>query len=230
MPSLADEIQACVRCPLNEVQEPGAKHVPGSVGSKYQKGGVALIADAPGYYDAKSGLPFQGRPGTSLDELLALVPISRDELFVTYNVRCRAPNGRLQDHPEALFHCAYWTEREFEEYDPAVVIAMGRESLKLIYGTEASVINTRGFVNATPAKHGWGHRLVMATYNPGAASFAGGAQLGAGAVHHQGFAGRAERSVVDTEGSWYRHRRHWRSGLSTISARLPLLRGAEGIR
>ncbi len=176
--TLADDIRACVRCPLTEKQEDNAKHVPGGAGSLYQPGGVAIIADAPGYYDAKAGvaLTTEGRntPGKMLDELLAIAGMSRDELFVTYSVRCRPPNNRLQDYPEAVITCGGWTEEEMRAYDPAVVVLMGRVALRSVFGADASVMNTRGWHTATKPDHPWGHKVMIATYGPGAASFAGG--------------------------------------------------------
>lgn len=161
-------------CPLAFKQEPNAKHVPALVGPRYRPGGLALLVEAPGYYEAKEGRPLVGGPGKLLDEMLPLAGLSRDDLLITSSVRCRPPNNRIQDYPEAVVACGHWTEQEFGAYDPRVVVLMGRTALRQIFGAEATVASTRGMLTATPTKHAWGHRILMATYNPAAAGYAGG--------------------------------------------------------
>jgi DNA polymerase len=112
-----------------------------------------------------------GKPGAAFDELIEAAGLSRAELFLTNSIRHRAPNGRIQDYPEALFACAAWTEWEMQAYQPALVIAMGRIALQSVFGKEATVGGMRGTFTPLPAKHEWGSRSVMATYSPGAANF-----------------------------------------------------------
>jgi len=175
---LADDIRNCTRCPLWEKQEPGAKHVPGVIGSNYRPRGLAILADHPRYYEAKSGVPFQGPTGGLLDTLLQHVGLTRDDLMITHGVRCRPPGNRIVDYPEAVVTCDSWTADEMAAYDPSVIVLMGREALQSIFGKEASVGATRGALTALPAKHSWraggGTRLCLPTYAPAAASFGGG--------------------------------------------------------
>lgn len=172
--SLAAEIRACVRCPLNEKQEPGAHHVPGIAGPEYRPGGIAVVFEAPGYYEARAGTPMAGRVSGLFDDLLAAAGLSRAGLFLTNSVRCQPPNNRIQDYPEAVVACGHWTEQEFGAYAPSVIVLMGRTALRSIFGAEATVAGVRGMLTATPEKHGWGHRVLVATYHPAAASYAGG--------------------------------------------------------
>lgn len=172
---LADAIRACTLCPLASKQEPGAQHVPATVGARYQPGGIAVVFDAPTYYDAKEGHYLAGKNGTLFDTMAADAGLSRDDLVLIGSARCRPPGNRLRDYPEALANCATWTKQELDLYQPKVLVLMGSEAIKTGFGAEATVARSRGTFMATPAKHPWGWRTVTAAYNPAAAAFAGGA-------------------------------------------------------
>ena len=171
--TLEAAIRACTRCPLHEQQE-GNHPVPPHVGPKYPQRGIAVVCDFPRYFDSKEGKPLRGRDGEMFNDLLAKVEITRDMFMLTNSVRCKPPNNRIEDYPEAIAACASWTADEFALYDPAVVVLMGRVAIRSVFGAEASVGATRGTFTATPAKHPWGSRLAICTYHPGAAGFAGG--------------------------------------------------------
>lgn len=174
MVSLADEIRACTRCPLHAKQEPGALHVPGIAGENYTKGGIAVLCEAPGYYEARDGEPLVGKSGLLFDSLLERAGIQRSDLFLTNTVRCRPPNNRIKDYPEAVFACGDWTAKEFALYEPTVVVLMGATALGNVFGADARVGTTRGTLTATNAKHAWGARVYVAAYHPAAAVYGGG--------------------------------------------------------
>lgn len=172
--NLADAIRSCTRCPLGEAQEDGNKPVPLYLGPKYPKRGIAVVCDFPRYYDSKAGKPLRGRDGEMFDKLAAQVGLTREMFLLTNSVRCKPPNNRIDDYPEAINACAHWTQTEFETYDPAVVVLMGRVAIRSVFGAEATVAGTRGTFSSTPAKHPWGNRVAVCTFHPGAAGFAGG--------------------------------------------------------
>ena len=162
----------CQLCPsLLAKHDPEEGPVAPLVGKGYRAGGICMVFDQPRHWDAVRGIMLGGRPGAAFDELVEEAGLSRADLFLTNSIRHRAPNGRIQDYPEALFACAAWTKWEMEAYQPGLVIAMGRVALQSVFGKEASVGSMRGTFTPLPAKHEWGQRPVMATYNPDAAQF-----------------------------------------------------------
>ena len=60
---------------------------------------------------------------------------------------------------------------ELAAYAPKVMMVMGANAIKTVYGLEATVQGSRGAFLSTPAKHPWGRRVVTCTYHPAAASF-----------------------------------------------------------
>lgn len=172
MTALEDAIRSCTRCPLHEQQE-GNHPVPLSVGAKYPKRGIAVVCDFPRYYDSKAGKILRGRDGDMFDSLIEKVGLTRDMFLLTSSVRCKPPNNRIDDYPEAVAACSSWTQDEFTSYDPAVVVLMGRVAMRQVFGADATVAGSRGVLAATPAKHPWGQRIYACTYHPAAATFGG---------------------------------------------------------
>ena len=173
---LADDIHACTRCPLAALQDKGTHHVPASVGDRYVRGnGIAILAEAPGYHEAKKGTPLVGKSGMLFDQLLTRAGLSRDTLVITNSVRCRPVNNNLGNHPEALFACGDWTVAEFLLYDPSIIVVMGATAIKQVYGAAVKVGTIRGTFASLPVAHPWGSRVTLATYHPSAAIYNGGA-------------------------------------------------------
>ena len=169
--TLADDIRACTLCPLAGRQEAGAQHVPATAGARYQPGGVAVLLDAPDYYEAMAGHLLTGKKGDAFGRMVEEAGLPVEELLVLASVRCHPPNNRLRDYPEALSNCAGWTAAELAAYAPKVMMVMGANAIKTVYGLEATVQGSRGAFLSTPAKHPWGRRVVTCTYHPAAASF-----------------------------------------------------------
>lgn len=177
--SLAADILACTRCPLHEKQETFkdgsvGRPVPPAVGSHYKRGGIAVVCEAPGFWEAKEGQPLVGKAGQMFNQLAHKAGLERSSLLLTHSVRCRPPNNRVADYPEAIHACAHWTTEEFTWYTPAVVVLMGRVAIRQVFGAEATVGATRGTLDTTPPKHPWGSRTCICTYHPAAAVYGGG--------------------------------------------------------
>ena len=183
--SLAENIRNCQRCPLSEKQEvfkdgSVGRPVPPYVGQHYQRGGIAVVCESPGFWEAKEGQPLVGRAGQMFNQLAHRAGVERDTLLLTHSVKCRPPNNRTADYPEAIHACAHWMQEEFTQYMPSVVVLMGRVAIRQVFGAEAAVGATRGTLTATPPKHPWGARVCLCTYHPAAAVYGGGENSEAG--------------------------------------------------
>ena len=165
---LREDILSCARCPLSGKQDANTFHVPAEVGKNYIKGGIAVLAEAPGYYEAKSGRPLVGKAGVLFDQLAEQAGLPRDTLMLTNTVRCRPPENNLKDYPEATFACDHWTQLEFGLYAPRLVILMGATAISKAFGADAKVGATRGTFTI------WNGRVAAATYHPSAAVYGGG--------------------------------------------------------
>lgn len=190
-PSLYLGVMQCTRCPLHELRgvetESGGRTqtaVPADPGFAYGLRGLAFLAQSPGEDEGLAGRPLIGRAGRCAQELALRAGIDWDATLKTNTVRCQPPNNRLQDYPDAVVQCATWTQQELLWYDPAVVVLMGNDAIRHIFGEKAKVTYTRGMVRATSDTHPWGARCYVATWHPSAVLRNGGpdSEMGAESV------------------------------------------------
>ena len=85
---LEDQIKTCIDCPLHKDRH---NAVPGSGSSEAQ---IMMIAEGPGFHEDRQGKPFVGPAGIFLDELLLSIGITREQIFITNMIKCRAPGNR----------------------------------------------------------------------------------------------------------------------------------------
>lgn len=120
--SLADEIRACIACPLHRSAK---QAVPGEGSAE---SGILFLGEAPGYNEDAQGRPFVGAAGKLLDELLAGINLDRSKVFITNVVRHRPPENR-DPLPEEVAACHVWFERHLSALKPRVVVTLGRHAM-----------------------------------------------------------------------------------------------------
>jgi len=120
-----------------------------------------FIGEGPGFHENEQGKPFVGAAGSFLDELLELVDMRREQVFVGNVVKCRPPGNR-DPRPEELAACDGFLERQIQAINPKVIVTLGRFSMeKFIPNAKISEIHG----NAMRIKG----RLVVPMYHPAAA-------------------------------------------------------------
>ncbi len=158
---LRAEIFACTRCRLSDVRL-GAGAVPPYIGPGYEVGGLMLISERPGPDEGDQQEPMVGRAGQLLNRLLHRADISRQDCVISNRVRCRPPEDRLDEIPEALFACDWWTGEEVRRLQPRVVVLVGGIAIQGIFGPEAKV----GQFRHKAREHGEHGVTYVATYHP----------------------------------------------------------------
>ena len=78
----------------------------------------------------QQGRPFVGAAGNLLNELLRQIGWKRPEVFITNVVKCRPPGNR-DPEPAEIAACAPYLKRQLAVLDPAVIVTLGRHSLRL---------------------------------------------------------------------------------------------------
>jgi len=123
------EIYQCKRCALHSGR---TRTVPGAGDPNAE---ILFIGEAPGEQEDKQGLPFVGRSGQYLDQLLAGIGLSRDDVFIANVVKCRPANNRdpLSDEIEA---CNPYLRQQIEIIDPLVIATLGRFSMNMFFPNE----------------------------------------------------------------------------------------------
>ena len=120
--SIADEIKACTLCGLSQNR---TQAVPGAGNPTAD---IMFIGEAPGFYEDKQGLPFVGASGRYLYELLQMIDLKREDVFITNIVRCRPPRNRdpLRSEIQA---CRPYLDRQIAQIEPKIIATLGRFSM-----------------------------------------------------------------------------------------------------
>lgn len=155
--SLAIEAAGCTKCALAE----GRTQVVFGAGDLEAE--LMIVGEAPGKNEDEQGLPFVGRSGKLLDELLAEVGLSRENgVYITNVVKCRPPGNRDPKSDE-IDACKAYLRAQVPLIDPAVVVTLGNFSTKLLLPTELGITKVRGH------SYPWWGRHLVPTYHPAAA-------------------------------------------------------------
>lgn len=123
---LKQECLACRRCGLCETRT----HV--VFGEGPQDAEVMFIGEGPGEQEDLSGRPFVGRGGKLLDDMLELIDLSREKVFIGNMVKCRPPQNRdpLNIEQEA---CIGYLRNQVALLKPKIIVCLGRiAAMKLI--------------------------------------------------------------------------------------------------
>ena len=88
---------------------------------------VLFVGEAPGEREDALGEPFVGRAGQLLDDMLAMIGLSRDRIYITNSIKCRPPQNRdpLNTEKEA---CAGYLQQQLKLMQPKIIVCLGRIS------------------------------------------------------------------------------------------------------
>ena len=121
---------------------------------------LMFIGEAPGADEDRTGVPFVGRAGQLLTDIITKgMGIAREEVLIANVLKCRPPDNR-EPTPEEKSICTPWLDRQIELHDPKVLIPLGRHASMHILGREASMGEMRTRI------HEIGGRQVVPTYHP----------------------------------------------------------------
>jgi len=90
---------------------------------------IVFIGEAPGKNEDEQGIPFVGAAGKFLNEMLASVNLSRDDVYITNIVKYRPPNNR-DPLPEEKKEFLPFLQAQLEVIQPKVVVTLGRHSME----------------------------------------------------------------------------------------------------
>jgi len=154
------EASGCLKCPLSETR---TKVVFGNGNSDAD---LMFVGEAPGAEEDRQGLPFVGRAGGLLTQLLGEIGMSRDDVFVANVLKCRPPGNR-DPQPAEVESCRPYLETQVELIQPRVIATLGNFATKLLSGNPTGITRVRG----TPQVHELGGRTVflLPLFHPAAA-------------------------------------------------------------
>src|SRR3989304_9873974 len=120
--ALAKQIVVCTKCELHRSRK---KAVPGE-GPTHAE--IMFIGEGPGFHENEQGRPFVGAAGRFLEELLAKIGLTREQVFICNVIKCRPPGNR-DPLPEETEACSSYLERQVAAVNPRVIVTLGRHSM-----------------------------------------------------------------------------------------------------
>ena len=129
------QIRTCTRCVLSQSR---TRAVPGE---GPEDAAVMFIGEAPGFHEDKTGRPFVGAAGQFLEELLANIGMTRQDVYIANVIKCRPPGNR-EPSPVEIEACQVYLDRQIELIRPKMVITLGRFSMARYFpGSKISSIH-----------------------------------------------------------------------------------------
>jgi uracil-DNA glycosylase family 4 len=152
---IAEEVTECTACGLHHSRK---RAVPGEGPADSS---LLFIGEGPGFHENEQGRPFVGAAGKFLEELLGIIKLKREQVFICNVVKCRPPGNR-DPQPGEIEACRAFLDRQIAAIQPKVIVTLGRFSMARYFGS-SKISTVHG-----QAKHIDG-RLVVAMYHPAAA-------------------------------------------------------------
>ena len=158
--ALFKEVQSCQRCPLYETRTKAV------FGAGNADADLMFVGEAPGAEEDRQGLPFVGRAGQLLNELLVEIGLSREDVFICNVLKSRPPDNR-DPQPTEIAACEPYLFEQVRLIQPRVVCTLGNFATKLLTGSPTGITRVRG----TPQTHELGGRPVflLPLFHPAAA-------------------------------------------------------------
>ena len=153
--ALREECNGCAGCTLCETRH-NLVFGDGNTGAE-----VMLIGEGPGEQEDLQGIPFVGPAGKLLDDMLEMIDLDRQKVYIANIVKCRPPRNRdpLNVEQEA---CRPWLDRQIALVNPRIIVCLGRIAAMALIREDFRITREHGQ---------WfdrdGRRL-MATYHPSA--------------------------------------------------------------
>jgi len=136
---LSRRVSKCRRCPLHKTRT----NVVFGDGNPFT--GFLLVGEAPGAEEDKKGLPFVGKAGKKLNEIMARAGIRKEGVYIINTLKCRPPKNRDPEENE-LKMCYPYLEKQIEIIKPKVIVALGRFASYILTGKKISITRERGLI------------------------------------------------------------------------------------
>jgi DNA polymerase len=159
LPRILEDIGDCRRCRLHEGRNKLVFGV-GNAGSP-----VVFVGEGPGADEDAQGIPFVGRAGQLLTQMIEGtarkegITLRRDDVYICNVVKCRPPGNRTPE-PDEMEICGQFLARQLSAIRPKAICALGGTAARALTGHKEGVTKMRGKWMQ------WRDIPVMVTYHP----------------------------------------------------------------
>jgi len=152
--AIQHELHNCTRCPLAFQGRHTVVFGDGNADAR-----LMFIGEGPGADEDAQGLPFVGRAGQLLNNMIAAMGLKRSDVYIANIVKCRPPQNRVPE-PEEANTCAPFLFRQINVIKPEVIVALGATAATYLLGGKSPLARLRGRIHEVR-----GAKLIV-TYHP----------------------------------------------------------------
>lgn len=150
---IRDDIGDCTRCALHK----GRNKIVFADGDPNAR--LMFVGEGPGADEDAQGLPFVGRAGQLLNNMINAMGLKREEVYIANVVKCRPPGNRTPE-PEEANTCSPFLFGQIDVVHPEVIVALGATAATYLLGQRQPLAGLRGRMHSVR-----GTRLIV-TYHP----------------------------------------------------------------
>ncbi len=151
---IQEEIGDCTRCPLAYAGRRSIVFADGDPNAR-----LMFVGEGPGADEDVQGLPFVGKAGQLLNNMIGAMGLKREEVYIANIVKCRPPQNRVPEPVEANT-CSQFLLRQVDVVQPQVIVALGATAAMYLLGVKQSLSSLRG------RWHGCRGAKLAVTYHP----------------------------------------------------------------
>jgi uracil-DNA glycosylase len=147
------DLGECTRCKLHRTRN---KIVFGDGNPKAE---LVFVGEGPGHDEDMQGLPFVGRAGKLLTQMIEAMGLQRKDVYICNVVKCRPPENRAPEKDEVA-ECSPFLLRQIDAIAPKVIVCLGSTAAQTVLETNRGISQFRGQWLEFRG------RKLMATYHP----------------------------------------------------------------
>jgi DNA polymerase len=138
--AIREDIGDCVRCKLCRL---GRKQIVFGVGNP--EADLMFVGEAPGRDEDIQGIPFVGRAGQKLTQIIEAIGLTREDVYIANVIKCRPPDNRNPE-PDEVDQCEPFLFRQVDTIKPKVIVALGTFAARSLLKTMEPISRLRGRV------------------------------------------------------------------------------------
>jgi uracil-DNA glycosylase len=150
---IREDIGDCTRCKLHKKRN----HIVFADGNP--NADLVFVGEGPGADEDATGIPFVGRAGKLLTQMIEAMGLQRKDVYICNVVKCRPPENR-QPEPDEVTTCSPFLVRQLEVVNPKVIVCLGATAAQTILETTQGISRFRGQWQDFRGKK------LLATYHP----------------------------------------------------------------
>lgn len=146
-------VESCQKCSLCETRTNTV------FGAGDENAKLVFVGEAPGADEDKQGVPFVGRAGQKLTQIIEAMGLSRSEVYIANVLKCRPPGNR-NPLPEEIQKCEPYLIAQLQFIEPKIICALGGFAAQTLLRTDTGISRLRGRF------HTYQGVRLMPTYHP----------------------------------------------------------------